>query len=415
MCVIAVKPKGVELLSNETLQNCFDNNPDGAGFMYNPIGADTVVIEKGLMKLEDLKNKINSHNLSSENVIVYHFRISTHGGVCPENTHPFPLSQDIESLKAIKIITDIGIAHNGILSTIPEDKTISDTQEFIKTVLATENIRNGLFTQDKAIHKAVMELAKGSRLCVMVGNKLSLLGTGWIRLDSGLFFSNSSYEKREAYNFTLNTGKWKYDHRTKDWYKLNDKGEYELWSFVDDKKIEDKDKELKDINDLESGLLERELMLKEILNRFLEAFFDRWQGNDTKHNWEWAFKKAYKKVRRELIAVDPEEFEDVMDYIIDSEYYVDEDEEEAKKPAGFIDTEEVKDDQLCAIETSKKMRCIICGEDKQLIRQYGLWKCYKHAFYRLCEECKRPIDDGEKYLVEFGKNKVLKYYCEECK
>ena len=34
MCIIAIKPAGVKLPADTTLENCWYNNPDGAGFMY---------------------------------------------------------------------------------------------------------------------------------------------------------------------------------------------------------------------------------------------------------------------------------------------------------------------------------------------------------------------------------------------
>ena len=45
MCVICYKPKGIAFPEERILQNCFDNNPDGAGFMWPENGK--VHIRKG--------------------------------------------------------------------------------------------------------------------------------------------------------------------------------------------------------------------------------------------------------------------------------------------------------------------------------------------------------------------------------
>ena len=49
MCIIAIKPKDIDLPSKEYLENCFINNDDGAGFMYTE--NNKVKIYKGYMTL----------------------------------------------------------------------------------------------------------------------------------------------------------------------------------------------------------------------------------------------------------------------------------------------------------------------------------------------------------------------------
>lgn len=38
MCIIVVKEKNKDLPKLSYLENCFDNNPDGMGFMYTDKG-----------------------------------------------------------------------------------------------------------------------------------------------------------------------------------------------------------------------------------------------------------------------------------------------------------------------------------------------------------------------------------------
>ena len=57
MCIIINKPAGVTL-SDEIIGNCFDSNPDGAGFAFADNG--TVVISKGYFELGDLLNSLET-------------------------------------------------------------------------------------------------------------------------------------------------------------------------------------------------------------------------------------------------------------------------------------------------------------------------------------------------------------------
>ena len=50
MCIIAIKPIGIKMPNIKTIENCWYNNPDGAGFMYAK--ESNVYIEKGLYEVE---------------------------------------------------------------------------------------------------------------------------------------------------------------------------------------------------------------------------------------------------------------------------------------------------------------------------------------------------------------------------
>ena len=53
MCIIATKPKDISI-SKETLKNCFDNNQDGAGFIF---AHDNILkIRKGFFTFEKFWN-----------------------------------------------------------------------------------------------------------------------------------------------------------------------------------------------------------------------------------------------------------------------------------------------------------------------------------------------------------------------
>lgn len=137
MCIIVVKPAGVKLPAMNTLENCWYNNNDGAGFMYATGG--TVHIQKGFMTLKDFKTALNRLKKDIDVIntpMVLHFRITTHGGTSPGNTHPFPVSEKLPLLQMTKSKTSLGVAHNGMIDITPSKKDISDTMEYIINQLA---------------------------------------------------------------------------------------------------------------------------------------------------------------------------------------------------------------------------------------------------------------------------------------
>ena len=105
MCIIVIKEKGVDLPKDYIFKNCFENNDDGAGFMYNKDGE--VIIQKGYMSYKAFKKALDKALKKIDDVkntaMVFHFRISTQGGTNPQNCHPFPLSSDENDLQATYI------------------------------------------------------------------------------------------------------------------------------------------------------------------------------------------------------------------------------------------------------------------------------------------------------------------------
>ena len=121
---------------NDTLRTMWNVNSDGAGFMYVEKGA--VRIEKGFMKYKNFikaLEKVGARLDLTATPVVMHFRITTHGGTRPENTHPFPITESLGALKKLKSTTDVGVAHNGIIPITPR-KGISDTMEYVLSQLA---------------------------------------------------------------------------------------------------------------------------------------------------------------------------------------------------------------------------------------------------------------------------------------
>ena len=95
MCVAIYKPKGIKAPSIETLKKCWDANPDGAGLAWRTSGKYPVHIEKGFMTWKEFVSYWTSLNFANyDDDMFIHFRITTHGGTCPSNTHPFPIADN---------------------------------------------------------------------------------------------------------------------------------------------------------------------------------------------------------------------------------------------------------------------------------------------------------------------------------
>lgn len=198
MCVIAYKPKGSEL-TWEVMQECFASNRDGAGFMYRD--ADGMIqAEKGFMTLAELFLAMDTHglcdsktdNVTSEFEVGVHFRIATHGGVCKENTHPFPLSSKKKLLRSLTWKRSVGIMHNGILAGYDAKGDLSDTQQFVKEVLSKAAIKDNI--ADKGILNLISRSIGSSKFLIMSPTSNSLIGK-WIHdKELGCYFSNDTYK-----------------------------------------------------------------------------------------------------------------------------------------------------------------------------------------------------------------------------
>ena len=199
MCIIAIKKKNVPLPDENIFETMFKNNSDGAGFMYNSKGR--VIIQKGYMTYEHFKNGLNRLKGSIDvyhTAIVFHFRIATHGSVCKGLCHPFPLSNKIPVLKHEYSSCKLGIAHNGIISSVKPRKGISDTMEYIASRLTKIEKECPEFYKNKKKRKAI--LAEIDSKMAFLDGKGDVYTVGNFIDDKGILYSNES-NKEISYNF----------------------------------------------------------------------------------------------------------------------------------------------------------------------------------------------------------------------
>lgn len=180
MCIIALKPAGIAL-SEDQIRNMWENNDDGAGFMYADRGKVRVV--KGLMKLEDFMKSYR--RVGEHRKIVMHFRIRTHGAISAELTHPFWIRKG-----------SLAMVHNGIISAtshsgIPGE---SDTSLYAKILSHRYPDPLEALTSEAELQKIVSEIG-WSKLVFLTAEDEHLIvnekSGDWV---DGCWFSNSSHK-----------------------------------------------------------------------------------------------------------------------------------------------------------------------------------------------------------------------------
>ncbi|WP_288169383.1 hypothetical protein [uncultured Slackia sp.] len=190
MRIIVAKPAGVQCPSLETLETCFNSNPDGAGLMW--ADGDQVRIIKGFMEFDEFASTLKALGDVTNTGLVMHFRITTHGGTRPECCHPFPLTDDDAALRALDICAPLGVAHNGIITGMDTDAKTSDTMAYIRDVLTPlQRMAGDLLASDDAM--GVVESTVGSKLAFLEPDG-AITTVGDFIEDNGVFYSNASFK-----------------------------------------------------------------------------------------------------------------------------------------------------------------------------------------------------------------------------
>lgn len=197
MCIIVYKPQGVAIPS--TLKNCWQNNPDGAGYCY-PSGKKNVPIriKKGFMEWEAFESSIASVHNPEDVDMLFHFRIATHGGVNKAFCHPFPLSNSLTKLTSPRINTQMAICHNGIISEFGNTK-VSDTAEYIQKVLTPLFKATNMIQSDET-DTIIENTISCSRFAIMTEDGVNLIGN-WQEHD-GCWYSNGNYTPPISYSWS---------------------------------------------------------------------------------------------------------------------------------------------------------------------------------------------------------------------
>lgn len=194
MCIIAIKPPHHKMIDESIIETMFQNNPDGSGYMYSY--NNKVHIEKGFMTLKELLNSLDSlkKKINIEEIpLILHFRISTSGKIDGATCHPFPVTSDLNALRKTHVITNLGMAHNGVIYDFEEKKSIySDTQLFVNKCVSYLYDINPKFLHDDRTKKMLEPIINGSRLAFLDRHGNIYRYGDWCEND-GIFYSNEGY------------------------------------------------------------------------------------------------------------------------------------------------------------------------------------------------------------------------------
>ena len=189
MCIAIYKPEG-KILSQATLTECYDSNPDGAGFMYAE--NKKLHIEKGFFSFQSFYDAFKKHENKQT---VLHFRIKTHGKIDTTNCHPFAVNNAI------------GFVHNGIISGFG-DANHSDTIGFNQSILQplVSKWGNLALFQDPIIDLIEGRIGYSKLVFLDRHGNHKIMNEHKGEWDDGIWYSNNSYK---PYDAPITTYDWK--------------------------------------------------------------------------------------------------------------------------------------------------------------------------------------------------------------
>lgn len=189
MCIAILNTKGTTL-KKQLLNNCWENNGDGAGILY--IDDDKQLqtfktldtFDEFYTNYIDIKQKYGKRR----NMLL-HFRISTHGTINEENCHPFIVDENV------------GFIHNGMISNVPDSIQYSDTNMLNRTLL--QKLKPGFDQDDDALDFLTSLIGGGNKLVFLnKDNEWSIVNEGAGHWNIGCWFSNDSYKQvNDWYDF----------------------------------------------------------------------------------------------------------------------------------------------------------------------------------------------------------------------
>jgi hypothetical protein len=199
MCIIVYKPNNTPMPDYGILMNCFDSNPDGAGYMYQDNNSDKVIINKGFMSFNSfitaIENLSNNIDITALNLVM-HFRYATQGSINSANCHPFPITAKVKQLQQTTITANMAMVHNGVIpfcSDYNSRSKLSDTQIFIRDYLS--KMDNSTLFNPAVL--ALIEESTSSKFIFMDNSRVKILGR-FIE-DKGIYYSNDTYKKSRWY------------------------------------------------------------------------------------------------------------------------------------------------------------------------------------------------------------------------
>jgi hypothetical protein len=189
-----------------TIIDMWDDNPHGAGIMWR--SGSLVKYAKGFMKQDKfLKFLKKNEKELAETEVAMHFRIATHGGINPWNTHPFPMDPGTNT-KSMSGTVRSCMMHNGVLPIVPRNENISDTAEL--------SLRAKAFPSPEKYIESIAEYVSADNRILVFAPDSTLFVGDWHE-ENGLSFSNLNFKSmydlgmgyQPMYYYDWNDMSWK--------------------------------------------------------------------------------------------------------------------------------------------------------------------------------------------------------------
>lgn len=187
MCVIIVKPSGATM-PDGYLENCYDNNPDGFGWMYAEDGR--VIADKFIPK--DFDEVLSVWNCLADIDVIFHLRWLTTGDISKAHCHPFRILKDNE------ISHDLFFMHNGTFK-VDQYEGENDTIAFKNTILKPLLVNNPDLLQSRAFISMLEGMESWSRMAFLSGDGTLTLTREFSWVKSGECNLSNNYSTRKGY------------------------------------------------------------------------------------------------------------------------------------------------------------------------------------------------------------------------
>ena len=223
MCIICLKPAGVDMPSDKEIKHMFDKNPHGAGFalqgdIHND-GRFLVEYHKGFMNVDDLIEALGPKEKLKDLTVAIHCRIKTSGETDKFTTHPFPISNQYADLRKTDGSGPV-LFHNGVFSGLGGlvDKNSSDTQDFVVGI-ASRYLKKAKMPS-KLAQAIIGEVIGSCRVLVMYPHRnFPYIRWGTWHEHNGCYYSNTGYldeSKKDYYDDYFSGYKYSYSKSTHD-------------------------------------------------------------------------------------------------------------------------------------------------------------------------------------------------------
>lgn len=164
MCVIIIKPRGVEMPPKYELKRAAMHNPHGFGF----VSSGGVYMRT--MDFDSFYKEVKK--VGKDECCIMHLRIATHGSHKMDNCHPFKKG-------------DIYFAHNGVLDIRPHGD-MTDSETAFQDILYPAAVEHGLGSPEFSL--VVKRIIGRSKFAFMQGGHIWMFGR-FIEFN-GLYYSN---------------------------------------------------------------------------------------------------------------------------------------------------------------------------------------------------------------------------------